>query len=108
MPNISGVMDDAASVEDRAKDLLKILEFLAEQTETTIDDKILDKVQILAEQPEFWLTLQKVYLLFSDDDSDVETKIGALQEDRDMDPATIMLIVEVIGLVVRLWRERRD
>jgi len=108
LPNISGVMDEDAPMEDRVGDLLEILEFLAEQTETELDDKIIDKIQVLAEQPEFWATLQKVYELFSEDDSNVATKIGALQEDRSMDPATIMLIIEVVGLVLKLWRDRRD
>jgi hypothetical protein len=108
LPNISGVMDEDAPMEDRVGDLLEILEFLAEQTETELDDTIIDKIQVLAEQPEFWATLQKVYELFSEDDSNVATKIGALQEDRSMDPATIMLIIEVVGLVLKLWRDRRD
>ena len=108
LPNISGVMDEDAPMEDRVGDLLEILEFLAEQTETELDDKIIDKIQVLAEQPEFWATLEKVYELFSEDDSNVATKIGALQEDRSMDPATIMLIIEVVGLVVKLWRDRRN
>jgi len=108
LPNISGVMDEDAPMEDRVGDLLEILEFLAEQTETELDDTIIDKIQVLAEQPEFWATLQKVYELFSEDDSSVATKIGALQEDRSMDPATIMLIIEVVGLVLKLWRDRRD
>lgn len=108
LPNISGVMDEDAPMEDRVGDLLEILEFLAEQTETELDDTIIDKIQVLAEQPEFWATLEKVYELFSEDDSNVATKIGALQEDRSMDPATIMLIIEVVGLVVKLWRDRRN
>ena len=108
LPNISGVMDKDAPMEDRVGDLLEILEFLAEQTETELDDTIIDKIQVLAEQPEFWATLEKVYELFSEDDSNVATKIGALQEDRSMDPATIMLIIEVVGLVVKLWRDRRN
>ena len=108
LPNISGVMDEDAPMEDRVGDLLEILEFLAEQTETELDDKIIDKIQVLAGQPEFWATLEKVYELFSEDDSNVATKIGALQEDRSMDPATIMLIIEVVGLVLKLWRDRRN
>lgn len=108
VPNVMGVLDEDASIEERGKDLLKVLEFLAEQTATELDDDLIDKLSVLTQQPEFWLTLEKVVLLFSEDDSDVVTKFGALQKDRDMDPATIMLIIEVVGMLVKLWRDRRD
>lgn len=108
LPNISGVMDEDASVEERVGDLLEILEFLAEQTETELDDKILDKVQLLAEQPEFWITLEKIYALMTEDDGNAVAHFGALQDDREMDPATIMLIIEVVGMVLKLFRDRRN
>lgn len=102
---LSKVMDQDEDREVRVDAILSIAESLAEMTETQVDDDIVDRIQAISDTPEFWVTIDKIYELFSD--SDNTPSFGALQKDKTLDPATIILIVELVGLVVKLFRKDR-
>ncbi len=102
---LSKVVDTESDREERVDAILEIAESLADMTETQVDDDIVDRIKQISETPEFWITIDKIYELFSD--SDNPPSFGALQKDRSLDPATIILIVELAGLVIKLFRKDR-
>ena len=102
---LSKFMDSEADREERVDAILSIADSLADMTETEVDDDIVDRVREISDTPEFWITIDKIYELFSD--SDNSPNFGALQKDKTLDPATIILIVELVGLVVKLFRKDR-
>jgi len=106
MPHISHMTDDDCAIEEKADHVLEILSILAEETDTELDDLIIDRVQQLTSSEAFWDTLQQIVDYFRDSDEPVEFGY-MLQEERNLDPATIAIIIEVVGLLVRLWRDRK-
>jgi len=106
MPHISHMTDDDCTIEEKADHVLEILSILADETDTELDDLIIDRVQQLTSSEAFWDTLQQIVDYFRDSDEPVEFG-SMLQEERNLDPATIAIIIEVVGLLVRLWRDRK-
>ena len=106
-PHLGGVLDDDAPLRDRADDVLAILAVLADETDTEMDDAIVDRVRELLDQDETWVTIRKVIDLFRPDNDEPMT-FGALADDKEFDPATVILIIEVVGMLIKLFRDRRD
>lgn len=106
MPHISHMTDKDCTIEEKADHILEILSILADETDTEIDDLIIDRIQQLTASDAFWDTLQQIVDYFRDSDDPVEFG-SMLQDERNLDPATIAIIIEVVGLLVRLWRDRK-
>ena len=105
LPHVTHMTDKDCPMEEKAEHVMQILAILADQTDTELDDLIIDRVAELVKSDQFWDTIGRILSAFRDDPKE----FGAvLQEERNLDPATIALIIEVVGLVIRLWRDRRD
>jgi hypothetical protein len=106
MPHISHMTSEDCPIEEKADHILEILGILADETDTELDDLIIDRIQDLVSSDEFWDTLQQIVDYFRDSDEPVEFG-SMLEEERNLNPATIAIIIEVVGLLVRLWRDRK-
>ena len=107
MPHVQVLSDGEVLIPEKADHLLQILGILAEESETDLDDLLVDRVRELASTPEFWDTIDRIVNFFKDDVP--ERSFGAMmEEERDLNPATIILLVEVVGLLVKLWRNRKN
>lgn len=105
LPHVTHMTGKDCPMEEKAEHVMQILAILADQTDTELDDLIIDRVAELVKSDQFWDTIDRILSAFRDDPKE----FGAvLQEERNLDPATIALIIEVVGLVIRLWRDRRD
>jgi hypothetical protein len=107
LPHFQVLSDDEAGIPEKADHVLQILGILAEESETELDDLLIERVRDLLQTPAFWDTIDRLIEYFQ---GEREMSFGALMdaEERNLDPATIILIVEVVGLIVKLWRARRD
>lgn len=105
LPHLSSITDEDNSIEDKADHVLQVLGILADETDTNLDDLLVDRVRELVATDEFWDTIERIVDFFKDNEP---KEVGAiLQDERNLDPVTIALIIEVVGLVIRLWRDRR-
>ena len=105
LPHLSSITDEENPIEKKADHVLQILGVLADETDTDLDDILVDRVRELVATEEFWDTIEMIVDYFKDGEP---KEVGSLlQEERNLNPATIALIIEVVGLIVRLWRDRK-
>lgn len=99
------LVDDQASLEDRGEALVSLLDLAAQFTETEWDDELVDRLQRVTDCDDFWRALDVVIDCMRDD-HDHDMNIGAKMEERGIDPATIVLIVQVVMQVIKFFRNR--
>ena len=106
MPHFSVITDEDVTIQEKADHVLQMLGILAEESDTDLDDLLVERVRELLATAEFWDTIERVMEFFQGDEP---KEFGALlaEEERNLNPATILLIVEVVGLLVKMWRERK-
>ena len=106
-PHIQVLTDGEVLIPEKADHLLQVLGILAEETENELDDLLVERVRELANTPDFWDTIDRIVSFFRDD---VEPQAfgSMMEQEKEMNPATIILIVEVVGLLVKMWRKRRN
>ena len=105
MPHFTVITDEEVTIQEKADHVLQMLGILAEESETELDDLLVDRVRELVAAPEFWDTIDRLVEFFQ---GEKQMSFGALmeQEEKNLNPATILLIVEVVGLLVKMWRNR--
>ena len=105
MPHFQVITDDEVTIQEKADHVLQMLGILAEESDTDLDDLLVDRVRELLSEPEFWDTIDRLIEFFQ---GEKQMSFGALmeQEEKNLNPATILLIVEVVGLLVKMWRNR--
>ena len=89
--------------------VVSILDKFADETETEVDDLILDGLAKFLENEQAWGTLYGLLLdLLGEDAGSVadDSRVAVLAGDVEMDPATIILIINAIIQVVQWWRNR--
>lgn len=100
---------NAEEVRLFAVKVVAVLDGLAEETETEVDDLILDGVAKFLENQQAWGTLYSLLLdLLGDDAGSVaeDSRVSVLAGDVEMDPATIILIINAIIAAVKWWKNR--
>lgn len=105
MPHFSVITDEEVTIQEKADHVLQMLGILAEESDTELDDLLVERVRELLATAEFWDTIDRLIEFFQ---GEKQMSFGALmeQEEKNLNPATILLIVEVVGLLVKMWRNR--
>jgi hypothetical protein len=105
MPHFQVVTDAEVTIQEKADHVLQMLGILAEESDTDLDDLLVERIRELLSEPEFWDTIDRLIEFFQ---GEKQMSFGALmeQEEKNLNPATILLIVEVVGLLVKMWRNR--
>ena len=107
------ILPDWKDPESTRNFALKFLGFaasLAEGTPTTLDDKIVVFLQKIAGTAESWAKFHSLLMaLFGGEDlSPDDNRIYELGDETEMDPATIILIINAVYRLIKLWRDRRE
>lgn len=94
------LIDEAASRESRVDAVLNVLDRVADLTDTDLDDKLVMAAQDILDKPETWEIIDAVLEAFQADD-EYSLVPG---EEVGMDPATILLIINLISQLVKAFR----
>lgn len=105
MPHFSVITDEEVTIQEKADHVLQMLGILAEESDTELDDLLVERIRALLATPEFWDSIDRLIEFFQ---GEKQMSFGALmeQEEKNLNPATILLIVEVVGLLIKMWRNR--
>jgi hypothetical protein len=98
--------DDREEFRDWLKAVLEMLDGFAKQTETKVDDAAIDIVEALVNSPAFETVMD---LIASDTEPDSGSPlVGEVGEKTGIDPATILLIIQAIRMLIGFIRGRRE
>lgn len=101
--------DDRAGFREWLRAVLEMLDGFAKQTETEVDDAAVDIVEALVNSPAFETIMD---LIAADEDPDsgvpvVGSPLATATEETGIDPATILLIVQAVRMLIEIIRARR-
>ena len=87
--------------ENRVDAVLNVLDRLADLTDTDLDDKIVMAAQDILDKPATWDVIDAIMEAFTAEDE--AALIGA--QERAMDPATILLLINIISQLIKAFRK---
>lgn len=99
------LMDKDARLEDRGEALVSLLDLAAGYTETEWDDNLVDKLERLTNQPDFWPAVDMIIDCFADDPNPMTVMAAA--DEKGINPATVLLVVEVVIQIVKFFKQRK-
>ena len=103
--HLDSLLDNELPVRDRSLALLDMIAVFTDETDTTIDDEVVAQVRGIIERDEFWATIDMIIDIF-DGDGEPKVRLAGAHE-ASLDPATIMLLVELGAFLFKVLRERR-
>ena len=97
--------DDRAKFREWLRAVLEMLDGFAKQTETAVDDAAVDIVEALVNSPAFDTVMD---LIAADVEPDSGSPlVGDVSEKTGIDPATILLIIQAVRMLIDFIRGRR-
>ena len=100
------LMDKDSRLEDRGEALVSLLDLAAGYTETEWDDNLVDKLERLTQQDDFWRALDMIIDCFMDDNPAPMTVMAAADE-KGINTATVLLVVEVVIQIMKFFKQRK-
>jgi hypothetical protein len=95
------LIDESEDRENRVDAVLNVLDRLADLTDTDLDDKLVGAAQDILDKPETWEVIDAIMDAFTADD---EYSLNQAEE-RAMDPATILLLINIISQLIKAFRK---
>ena len=93
-----------AELQDRATALVNLLDLAADFTETEWDDELVERLADVIECEEFWQAVDVIVECIMDDHDHSPMQLTSAMEAKSISPSTIVLIVEVILQIIKLFK----
>lgn len=103
--------ENSEDVRQWAIKALGVLDDYAAETETKIDDALVDFGQLVTSDAETWGTLYSlIWDVIAGDTGGIEGdhRITALADDTKIDPAIIVLIINAVIELIKWWQDRNN